>query len=312
MTVTVRKLLDDPMLGLRVAAGARGLDRPIVTAELNRPSLELTGYFKEFRSERIQILGVGELTYLKEHSASAEVGLHLCRILSGDVPCAIITNGHEPSASMLGRAEVVSIPILTCAHGTTKLYKRLWENLEHDFAPETTLHGVLMEIHDIGVLIQGKSSVGKSECGLDLVRRGFQLVADDYVTIKCLNDSILIGRGSNMLPFHIEARGLGIIDVSRLFGAMAIRRDERVAMVITLVEWEDTVEYDRTGLSEETVTILDVPVPHVKIPVKPGRSVGTLVEVAALNQKLKSMGVNTARLMEQRIAQELAREASDS
>lgn len=308
MTVTVRKLLDDPMLGLRVAAGARGLDRPIVTGELNRPSLELTGYFKEFRSERIQILGVGELSYLEEHGESAAIAERLCRILSGDVPCAIITNGHEPSAPMRQRAEQVSIPILTCALGTTKLYKRLWENLEHDFAPETTLHGVLMEIHDIGVLIQGKSSVGKSECGLDLVRRGFQLVADDYVTIKCLNDSILIGRGSSMLPFHIEARGLGIIDVSRLFGAMAIRRDERVAMVITLVEWEDTVEYDRTGLSEETVTILDVPLPHVKIPVKPGRSVGTLVEVAALNQKLKSMGVNTARLMEQRIAQELARE----
>ena len=305
MEIPVRKLLQDPMLGLRVAAGEQGLDRSITTAELNRPALELTGFFQEYRSERIQIFGNGEVSYVAVHGHDPGLREILERVLGGNVPCAIVTNGREPPAVMCEQAQAAATPVLTCPHSTTKLYKRLWENLEPDFAPETTLHGVLMEVHEIGVLIQGKSSVGKSECGLELIRRGFQLVADDYVTIRCMNDSLLVGRSSKLLPFHMEARGLGIIDVSRIFGAMSIRTDARIRMVITLEEWEDSVEYDRTGLAEATVSILDVELPHVTIPVKPGRSVGTLVEIAALNQKLKNMGINTARLMEQRLAQEM-------
>lgn len=311
MEIIVRKLLQDPTLGLRVAGGEAGLNRPITTVELNRPALELAGFFSEFRSERIQIFGNGEVSYVAAHGHDPGLREILGRVLGGNVPCAIVTNGREPPAPMCRRADAAAIPVLTCPHSTTKLYKRLWENLQPDFAPETTVHGVLMGIHDMGVLIQGKSSVGKSECGLELLRRGFHLVADDVVTIKCLNDSILIGRASKLLPFHMEARGLGIIDVSRLFGAMAVRTEERITMAVTLVDWEDTAEYDRTGLAEESVSILDVQVPHVTIPVKPGRSVGTLVEIAALNQKLKNMGINTARLMEQRLAEEMGNPKRD-
>ncbi|MGB0126765.1 MAG: HPr(Ser) kinase/phosphatase [Rhodocyclaceae bacterium] len=305
MAITVRRLLQDPMLGLRVVSGEQGLDRPITTAELNRPALELAGFFAEFRSERIQVFGAGELSYVQSHWRDTGLAEILSRVLGGDVPCAIVTNGREPAEVMCLRSEAAAIPILTCPHHTTKLYKRLWEHLEPEFAPETTVHGVLMEVHEIGVLIQGKSSVGKSECGLELIRRGFRLVADDFVTIRCLNDSILVGRGSKLLPFHMEARGLGIIDVSRLFGAISIRNETRVRLVISLVEWEDSVAYDRTGLTEDSVNILDVQVPHVTIPVKPGRSVGTLVEIAALNQKLKNMGINTAQLMEQTLTQQM-------
>jgi HPr kinase/phosphorylase len=306
MSISVRKLLQDPMLDLRVAAGAAGLDRPITTAELNRPALELAGFFSAFRSERIQVFGAGEVAYVEAHWLDPGLNAILNRVHGGDVPCAIVTNGRTPPDIMARHAEKVAIPVLTCPHSTTKLYKRLWENLEPDFAPETTAHGVLMDIHEIGVLIQGKSSVGKSECGLELIRRGFQLVADDFVTIRCLNDSILMGRGSKVLPFHMEARGLGIIDVSRLFGAISIRKETRIRMVISLVDWEDSVDYDRTGLTDETVSILDVRLPHVIIPVKPGRSVGTLVEIAALNQKLKNMGINTAKLMEKALAEQIA------
>jgi len=306
MAITVRKLLQDPLLDLRVVAGEAGLDRPITTAELNRPALELAGFFSAFRSERIQVFGAGEIAYVEAHWQDADLSEILTRVHGGDVPCAIVTNGRAPPEVMCRRAEEAAIPVLSCPYSTTKLYKRLWENLERDFAPETTAHGVLMEIHDIGVLIQGKSSVGKSECGLELIRRGFQLVADDFVTIRCLNDCILVGRGSKVLPFHMEARGLGIIDVSRLFGAISIRAEARIRMVITLEDWEDCVAYDRTGLTDETVSILDVRMPHVTIPVKPGRSVGTLVEIAALNQKLKNMGINTARLMEQALAEQMA------
>jgi HPr kinase/phosphorylase len=305
MPITVSKLLDDPMLGLRAVAGESGLDRVITTAELNRPALELTGFFSEFRSERIQIFGNGESAFVSANDGDPALDRVLQQVLSQDVPCAIVTNNRQAPPALCRRGDAAGIPVLTCPHHTTKLYKRLWENLEVEFAPETTVHGVLMEVHDMGVLIQGKSSVGKSEVALELVRRGFHLVADDAVTIQCLNDSILVGRGSELLPFHMEARGLGIIDVSRLFGAAAIRQDKRITLVITLVEWEQAAEYDRTGLSDEVATILDVQVPHVTIPVKPGRSMSTLVEIAALNQKLKNMGVDTARLMAERLAREL-------
>ena len=311
MEITVHKLLQDPLLALSVAAGEAGLDRPITTAELNRPALELTGYVAAFRSERIQIFGNGEISFIEAGGARSNLRDHLARILATDVPCAIVTNGREPPLPMRECADAVGIPVLTCPHSTTKLYKRLWENLESEFAPQTSVHGVLMDIHDLGVLILGKSSVGKSECGLELIRRGFHLVADDVVTVKCLSDSLLIGRGSDVLPYHMEARGLGIIDISRLFGVTAIRQEKRIAMAITLAEWENKAEYDRTGLVEETMTILDVAIPHITIPMRPGRSAGTLVEIAALNQKLKNLGVHTARLLEQRLAEKLAAERSD-
>lgn len=308
MPITVRKLLDDPMLGLQVVAGESGLERTITTAELNRPALELTGFFSEFRAERIQIFGNGECAFVDTNDGAPDLDAVLEKVLSADVPCAIVTNSRTAPRALRRRGDNAGIPVLVCPHSTTKLYKRLWENLEPEFAPETMVHGVLLEIHDMGVLIQGKSSVGKSEVALELVRRGFHLVADDAVSIKCLNDTVLIGRSSELLPFHMEARGLGIIDVSRLFGAVAIRQDKRITLVITLVEWENGAEYDRTGLNEEVATILDVQVPHVTIPVKPGRSMSTLVEIAALNQKLKNMGVDTARLMAERLAQELCAE----
>jgi HPr kinase/phosphorylase len=300
------------MLGLVAVAGQAGLDRRVTTAELNRPALELTGYFGEFRSDRIQVFGKGELTYLAVHARNDSVRETLSQILSHEnMPCAVVTNGREPPELMCQTAEAAGTPVLSCPHSTTKLYKRLWEHLEPYFAPETDVHGVLMEIHDLGVLIQGHSSIGKSEVALDLIRRGSHLVADDMVTIKCLNDSILIGRGSQLLPFHMEARGLGVIDVSRLFGAAAVRPDKRISLVITLVDWQDTIEYDRIGLQDDSVSILDVRVPHLTLPVKPGRSVGTLIEIAALNQKLKGMGVDTERLMAKRLTEVLGNPAAD-
>ena len=307
MSIAVRKLLDQPMLGLTVVAGHAGLDRRITTAELNRPALELTGYFGEFRSERIQVFGKGELTYLAMHEKHDRVQQALAQILTHEhVPCAVVTNGRDPPGTMCAYAEAAGTPVLGCPHSTTKLYKRLWEHLEPHLAPETTVHGVLLEIHDLGVLIQGHSSIGKSEVALDLIRRGdSHLVADDMVTIQCLNDSILIGRGSRLIPFHMEARGLGVIDVNRLFGAAAIRPDKRISLIITLVDWQESAEYDRIGLHDDSVSILDVRVPHVTLPVKPGRSVATLIEIAALNQKLKNMGIHTARLMEKRLTEVL-------
>ena len=303
MTSSVRNLLADASLKLAVAAGDLGLDRQILTQELNRPCLELTGYFRAFRSERIQIFGKGEVGYIEEFSHRKESKLrdYLDRIFASKVPCAIVTNGLQPPPLLIAVANDHKIPILTCRHRTTKLYKRLWEHLDMEFAPEIIQHGVLLDIHDIGVLILGDSSVGKSECALELIRRGFHLVADDMVTIKCLSDSQLVGRATEMLPYHMEARGIGIIDIRRLFGAAAIRPYKRITLAITLVEWEQAGPIDRLGIEEKTLEILEVSIPHIRIPIRPGRNVGTLVEVAALNHKLKNLGVHTAQEMEREV-----------
>ena len=298
MSTTVENLLSNPLLGLEVAAGSAGLCRRVLTSELNRPSLELTGYFDAFRAERIQVFGKGEVIFVEAHSSEPDLLDNLDRILAGDLPCVIVTNGSATPRMLLEVAEPRGIPVLSTPHNTTKLFKRLWEHLDAEFAPETTVHGVLMDIHDVGVLLLGDSAVGKSECALELIRRRFHLIADDMVTIKCLGDSQLVGRATEMLPYHMEARGIGIIDICRLFGAAAVRPDKRITLAITLVDWQEAQNVDRTGLDEERVSILDVAIHHMTIPVRPGRNVGTLVEVAALNHKLKHLGINTARLAE--------------
>jgi len=307
MTICVQDLLQDPLLSLSLAAGEQGLSRRIRTPELNRPCLELTGYFDAFRPERIQVIGKGEVSFMDLRRGEPVIADYVARILNGEVPCAIITNGLPPPSLILDRADAVGIPVLTCPHSTTKLYKRLWEHLDSEFAPEVSLHGVLMDVHDMGVLLLGDSGVGKSECALELIRRGFHLVADDLVRVKCLNDSQLEGRATDMLPFHMEARGLGIFDISLLFGAKAILPAKRITLVITLMESVPDTECDRAGLDSHTMAIMDVSIPHVTIPVRPGRNVGTLVEVAALNQKLKSLGIDTARLLELRVREEIGK-----
>ncbi|AGA88920.1 serine kinase of the HPr protein, regulates carbohydrate metabolism [Thioflavicoccus mobilis 8321] len=305
MTTTVANLLDDPALGLRVLAGHKGLQREIRSPQLNRPGLELTGYFEAFRAERIQVLGNGEVSFIEKHREPHLLMDHLLRILGARVPCVIVTNGRQPPPMVIECADAIGVPALSCPHTTTKLHKRLWEHLDAEFAAESTLHGVLLDIHDIGVLLLGDSAVGKSECALELIRRGFHLVADDLVTVKCVGESALIGRATELLPYHMEARGIGIVDIRLLYGVAAVLPEKRITLAITLVEWDITVEYDRTGLAEDSLSILDVEIPHLTIPVRPGRNLGTLVEAAALNQKLKELGINTARLMEERLRQRL-------
>jgi HPr kinase/phosphorylase len=305
---TVADLLQVSELSLSLAAGRGGLQRRLSTAELNRPSLELTGFFDAFMAERVQIFGAGEIIYLEKHQGRQVMLDSLARVVDDPVPCVIVSNGSTPPRCLLLQAEEANIPVLVSAHSTTRLYKRLWDHLDVEFAPETTIHGVLLDIHDTGVLLLGDSAVGKSECALELIRRGFRLVADDMVRVKCLGDSELVGRVTDMLPYHMEARGLGIIDIRHLYGVTAIRQSKRIDLAISLVDWDPKISYDRTGLDNETLKILDVTIPHISIPLRPGRNVGTLVEVATMNHILKSLGTNTAEHMQQKLLDELRQE----
>ncbi len=305
---TVADLLRLSDLSLSLAAGGGGLQRLLSTAELNRPALELTGFFDAFQAERVQIFGDGEITYMEKHQGRPIMLESLARVVDNPVPCVIVSNGCPPPRCLLRQAEEADIPLLVCPHSTTRLYKRLWEHLDVEFAPETTVHGVLLDIHDTGVLLLGDSAVGKSECALELIRRGFRLVADDMVRVKCLGDSELVGRVTDMLPYHMEARGLGIIDIRRLYGVTAIRQSKHIDLAISLVDWDPKISYDRTGLECETLNILDVNIPLVTIPLRPGRNVGTLVEVATMNHLLKSLGTNTAELVQQKLLDELQQE----
>lgn len=309
MSYVVRDLLRCPFSDLRVVAGKAGLDREILAPQLNRPSLELTGYFSaSFRHERIQILGSGELAYIREVLAEdrERILANLERIFSYALPCVIVTGGADLPPELPEIAERHSIPLILTPFDSTRLYRRLVEYLEVEYAPRTRIHGVLVEVLGIGVLIVGTAGVGKSECALDLVTRGHSLVADDLVEVRCLSGATLVGRAIRdssgfILSHHMEIRGLGIIDVQRMFGGKAVHIQRPLDLVISLEPWDDAEQYDRTGLEDRRYEILGVSVPMLRIPVKPGRDVAMLVEVAAIRENLRRMGYSAAEELDRRI-----------
>lgn len=304
MAYRVSNLAAEPALGLTLLAGVQGLEREITTAELNRPALELTGYHSRYRAERIQIFGSGESAYLDEHLAQGDEQVRrACEFILGApaTPCVIFSKGYRPPEFVLGLAERFATPVFVTPLPTPKLTLRLWDSLEPEFAPRTLVHGSLLDVYGLGVLIRGASGVGKSECALELVTRGHILVADDVVDIRCLGGSILIGACSPVISHHMEIRGLGVIDVQRMFGAKAVRPRKRIRLVVTLVEGGEQGFSDRLGIDDNKFEILEVELPHITIPVRPGRDIGTIIEVGALNQNLKSMGIHSSRELDDRL-----------
>jgi HPr kinase/phosphorylase len=295
MTLQVRQLLRDPNLYLRLVAGEDGLDRPIRSAELNRPTSELHGYFQYFRFERIQLLGMGEIRFIEDRGHLSEVREAVEHIFTYDLPCMVVCNDQQVPPHILRLGDQHSIPIFVTPLHTTLLSKRVWEALEIEFAEKTTEHGVLIEVHDVGVLLLGESAIGKSECALELVMRGHRLVADDVVHISCLGGALLMGEASPRFPYHMEIRGIGIIDINRMFGASAVRPRKRIGLVIILEEWDEEKKYERLGLEAEYYEVLRVKIPCLTIPVQPGRHLSTIIEVAALDLKLKQMGIHPVK-----------------
>lgn len=294
-------LKEHDALGLRCIAGRPGLLRQITVPEIDRPGLELAGFFDSFAHQRIQLFGRGENTYLQKLDAEKHYeSVH--RMFSYDLPCCVFTYGFHPIPYIIELANERQCPILETELASAEFSARLLRVLSNVFAPRTTVHGVFMEVFGIGMLIQGASGVGKSESALALIERGHRLVADDVVEIRCVNGNFLLGMGASpVTSHHMEIRGLGILNITHLFGVGAVRDEKRVQMVIQLEEWDPKKAYDRVGGETGDVEIMGVRVPRLEIPIKPGRNVPIIIETAAMNERLKKMGFDSSKEFQKKV-----------
>lgn len=285
---------------LTLVAGAQGINREILTSDISRPGIEMTGYFNFYPKERLQLIGRTEMAYFLDLSEEEQYD-RLRRLCTDITPGIVVTRGMDIPDIFKEVANETGVPILSSPRKTTRVLSRLTNYLEGKFAPRTSVHGVLVEIYGIGVLITGQSGVGKSETALELVKRGHRLVADDNVEIQQEDYDTLVGSSPKILENMLEIRGLGIIDVMTLFGAGAVRTKKRISVVIHLENWDESKQYDRLGIDEDTVQIMDVKLPKATIPVRPGRNLAVIIEVAAMNFRLKLMGINTAEQFSNRL-----------
>jgi len=278
---------------LEIVAGEDGLRRAIVTDDLNRPGLEMAGYFNYYPSERAQMMGRTELAFL-ETLTSEERRERMARLCHDDTPCIIITRGLDVPAELIEIANEKHFPVLRSGVATTILLSRITNFLEKKLAPSATIHGVLVDVYGVGMLITGGSGIGKSETALELVKRGHRLIADDAVEIRQTSDNQLFGTAPDLIRHLLEIRGLGILNVMTLFGAGAVRNQTNISLVVKLENWQQDKQYDRLGLDEETTRIIETDVPLLTVPVRPGRNLAVILEVAAMNYRLKRMGYNAA------------------
>ncbi len=309
MSVSVGSLLSArgaTGLDLDLLAGVAGLDRRITLPYIQKTGLALAGFDEYLRSGRVLILGESEIRFLERLGAEPRQQA-LRRLFERDIPCVLVTAGLETPAELAVEAERAGVPLVRTALPTPIAIGRLTAILEDRMAPRETRHGVLMDILGLGVFITGESGIGKSECALDLVVRGHRLVADDTVEIHCRDRSVLIGTCPELTRHHMEIRGLGLINVTDLFGVSATRSSKRLELIVQLERWDEAREYDRLGLDAATIDLLGVPVPIVAMPVGPGRNVAMLVEVAARNQILRTRGRHAAQMLADRLERRLGR-----
>lgn len=282
----------------------------ITTSDINRPGIQLAGFFDYFAYERIQIIGKVEHHYLQTLEEETCVN-RFDRLMSHPMPCLLISRGLELPDAMVEIAKRRSVKLLGSPMNTTKLISRLSNYLEYHLAETARIHGVLMDVYGVGVLITGKSGIGKSETAVELIKRNHLLVADDTVEIKRVGHELLLGYAPELTRHMIEVRGIGIMDVKSLFGVGAIKNRTEIDLVVHLEEWENEKDYDRLGLDEKYRTILDVKVEEVMVPVKPARNIALIIEVAARNHRQKKMGYNAARAFNDRLLDYLDDEYRD-
>lgn len=298
-------------LNLELLTGKEGLDRPIKNTDISRPGLEMAGYFSHYASDRIQLLGTTELSFYNLLPDEEKKG-RMRKLCVPETPAIIVTRGLEPPAELIRASQETHTPIIVAKDATTSLMSRLTTFLEHELAKTTSLHGVLVDVYGVGVLITGDSGIGKSETALELVKRGHRLVADDNVEIKEITKDELVGKPPKLIEHLLEIRGLGIINVMTLFGAGSILTEKQIRLNINLENWNKNKLYDRVGLNEETLKILDTKITKKTIPVRPGRNVAVIIEVAAMNYRLNIMGINTAVEFNERLNEEIVRNSHKS
>jgi HPr kinase/phosphorylase len=289
----------DP-LQLEALTGELGLDRQLPDAEVASPGLALAGYTGRFAANRLHVLGETEITYLNSLPAGQRQQA-LATFFSFDLPCIFVTKGQEVPAELLECARAKAVPVFRSRLKTAEFYRRIKPIVEEAFAPRTTLHGSLADVYGVGLLFMGRSGIGKSECVLDLVERGHRLVADDVVQVTRRGHDVLIGRGHELAAHHMEIRGIGLIDIPALFGVRAVRQQKRIEVVVQLEDWETARDSDRSGLSREETTILEVPVPRVVVPLNPGKNITVVSEVVAMMHLLRYSGVDVAAAFNARL-----------
>ncbi len=309
-SLTVRELLKSrgKILGLKPVSGAKNLNRHITVSEINRPGLAIAGHMEQFRSERIQIIGQGEYAYCQKEDPRKVLANLQKMFSSPDIPCVIVTGGVKPLPAIKQASAKAGIPLLVTSSDTSTFIREITTFLDDQLAATTYVHGVLVSVYGLGVLIQGDSGVGKSECALELLKRGHILVADDVVEVKRRIGYMLVGNSPKNIKHYMEVRGLGIIDVELLFGIGSIMDQALIEMHVKLesvTAGANLGAYDRTGLQQAEVNILDVPVPSLRLPVTPGRNLAVLIEVAALNQRLKNQGYFVAKRFNESLIREM-------
>jgi HPr kinase/phosphorylase len=276
-------------LQLKLVAGQEGMGRLIREGAVNRLGMALTGFIKYFAFRRVQLIGKSEISYFQSLDSETRQA-RIRGILDKKIPCIVFSRDNRPPAIILKEAQKAKVPVFISPIPTPRLVNLITLCLEEDFAPSTSEHGSMVDIMGVGVLIRGESGVGKSECALGLVERGYSLVADDITRLRLLEGRELMATSAEVTRTFMEVRGIGIINVAAIFGGRAIRTEKRLDLVVTLEEWEKVEEIERTGLDQQFYEILGLKIPHVRIPIRPGRDLAGLVQVAALDQKMKTMG----------------------
>lgn len=285
---------------LSLLSNESGFDRKITEQNLHRPGLALAGFVELFSYSRIQVFGNTEMKYLANLTVN-ERREAIERIFRFEIPCIILTNGNPPFPEMLELSDSYNVPIFGSEYTTTKCVYLLSDFLDDQFAPRVSLHGSLVDVYGVGVMFIGKSGIGKSEIALDLIERGHRLVADDVVILTKKGENILMGSGTELAKHFMEIRGLGIIDIEKMFGIRAIRYQKRLEVVVELEVWNEEGDYTRTGLDEKTINILDVVIPYIKLPILPGKNITVISEVISLHYLLKHYNYDAAKIFQQRL-----------
>jgi len=302
--VTVQWMAD--ILGLHNFTSCVDLEEHYVTvSDINRPALQLSGYFEHFMSERIQIIGTVEYTYIQQLPEDVRYENYR-KFLSYDIPCVIFCHGFEPEEKFLQIAAQNGVPVLGTNDTTSNFMGEVIYKLSNELAPCISIHGVLVDVYGEGVLIMGESGIGKSEAALELIRRGHRLVTDDVVEIRKLNSNTLVGTSPDITRYFIELRGIGIVDVKTLFGVECVKEKQTIDMVIKLEDWKNDKSYDRLGLEEEYTEILGNKLVCYSIPIRPGRNLAVICEAAAVNHRQKKMGYNAAQELYRRVQENIA------